>query len=59
MELKTQPNFSSEEERLKILNIHDVLAKPSCFFIAEQNIYYNCLSCVYVYTHSFTEKKFS
>ena len=35
VELKTQSNFSSEEERLKILNPHDVLAKASCLFIAE------------------------
>lgn len=35
VELKAQPNFSSEEERLKILNPHDVLAKASRLFIAE------------------------
>lgn len=34
-ELKTQPNFSFEEERLKILNPHDVLAKASCLLTAE------------------------
>ena len=35
VELKTQSNFSSQEERLKILNPRDVLAKASCLFIAE------------------------
>ena len=58
VELKTQPNFSSEE-RLKPLSPQDVLAKPSSLFIAEPEIYNNCLSYVYIYSQSYNEKKFS
>lgn len=36
VELRAESNFSSEEERLKILNPHDVLGEASCLFIAEQ-----------------------